>query len=188
MDDPKQRLSGEEIGVIKWFQENGVTNKVIYSPTRLNSHINLITGNYLYFHGSQEVHLIPTEELINRFTYFDLFNQEITDNLIGQQGLIFGQKFKSSWQKDMVMGKIKSILSGKPFSPATLESYTTYDFEPMRQIRQNPKLSEFLGHLRKYHVDYLVYRQRDKNTLYNQVVGQTVFENDGYIIKKVILR
>ena len=129
---------------------------------------------------------MPTEEIIDRFTYYDLFNRYFTDNLVAEQVQVFGHTFQSAWQKDRVVGKIKSFLSGKPFAPATLESYTKYDFGPMRRIRISPNLSEFTDHLKKYNVDYLIHRQQDRNTLYKDVPGQVVFENDGYIVKKFL--
>ena len=181
--DFHSRLSAKELEVIEWLIQNGINNKVIYAPRQLNAPINLLTDNYLYFHDSEEVHLIPTEELIDRFTYFDLMNRGITDNLIGQQVNIFGQTFKSSWQKDNVSNHIKALLSGKSFVPATLESYTKYDFRPMRQKRLYPDLKDFKEYLEKYHVDYLVYEAKYRNSIYKNVPGIIVFDNGFYIIK-----
>ena len=182
--DFQSRLSEKELEVIEWFIQNDINNKVIYAPRELNAPINLLTDNYLYFHDSEEVHLIPTEELIDRFTYFDLMNREITDNLFGQQINIFGQTFKSSWQKDNVSNRIKSLLLRKPFQSATLESYTDYDFEPIRRKRLNPDLEEFKMRLEKYHVDYLVYEDKYRNSIYKNVPGNIVFDNGAYIIKQ----
>ncbi len=181
--DFESRLNGKELETVEWFIQNGVSNKVVYAPRQLNTPINLLTDNYLYFHDSQEVHLIPTEELIDRFTYFDILNREITDNLIEQQVVIFGQTFKSSWQKDNVTNHIKAFLSGKPFKPATLESYTKYDFEPMRQKRLRPDLEDFKARLEKYHVDYLIYRAEYRDSIYGSISGDVVFDNGAYIIK-----
>lgn len=185
---PERYPSQDQLEVYDWFNQSQIRDAIVYSPAELNDGIILLTNNYLYFHGSQELHLMPTEEIIDRFTYYDLFNSNLTDRLVEEQVQVFGHTFQSAWQKDQVVGKIKSILSGKPFVAATLESYTAYDFEPMRRIRTKPDLSEFVDHLKKYNVDYLVYRRRDQNTLYKEVLGQVVFENDGYIIKDVILR
>jgi len=181
--DFQSRLSAKESEVIEWFVQNDINNKVIYAPRELNAPINLLTDNYLYFHDSEEVHLIPTGELVDRFIYFDLMNREITDNLFGQQVNIFGQTFKSSWQKDNVSNRIKSLLSGKPFQPATLESYTKYDFGPMREKRLNPDLEDFKARLEKYYVDYLVYEAKYRNSIYKDIPGDIVFDNGLYIIK-----
>ena len=184
---PERYPSQDQLEVYDWFNQNQIRDAVVYSPVELNDGILLLTNNYLYFHGSQELHLMPTEEIIDRFTYYDLFNSNLTDRLAEEQVQVFGHTFQSAWQKDQVLGKIRSFLSRKPFVPATLESYTAYDFEPMRRIRMRPDFSEFAGHLKKYNVDYLVYRHRDGNTLYQEVPGQIVFENDGYIIKKFFM-
>lgn len=183
LGSPQNRLSAKELGAIEWFIRAGVSNEVIYAPRRLNAPINLLTNNYLYFHDSEEVHLIPTEELIDRFTYFDVLNRDITDNLINQQVNIFGQAFKSAWQKDNTLNRIKALLFGKSFRPATLESYTKYDFGPMRQKRLNPDLEDFKAHLKKYNVDYLVYEEKYRNEIYKNIPGDIVFDNGLYIIK-----
>ena len=182
--DFQGQLGAKELEVIEWFRKNNIVDNVIYAPRQLNAPVNLLTDNYLYFHDSEEVHLIPTDELIDRFTYFDIMNREITDNLIGQQVNIFGQTFKSSWQKDNVSNQIKALLLGKIFKPATLESYTKYDFGPMREKRLNPDLGEFVARLQKYNVDYLIYEAKYRNSIYKSVPGNIVFDNGAYIIKK----
>lgn len=171
--------------VINWFIQNQIQDKVVYAPQELNDDINVLTGNYLYFSGSQELQLMPTAELIDRFTYFDVLNREITDNLIGWQGLVFGQIFKSVWQKDSVVNKVKAKIAGRDFTPATLTQYTKYDFGPMREKRINPDPVEFNQYLEKYHVSYLVYRQKDRYGIYASVSGKIVFEDKNYLIKKL---
>lgn len=183
--NPPNRLNAKELETVEWFIKNKVTNQVVYAPRLLNAPVNLLAGNYLYFHDSQEVQLMPTEELIDRFTYFDILNRDITDNLISQQVQIFGQTFKSSWQKDNVINRIKTFLTGRQFSPATLESYTKYDFGPMRQKRLRPDIEDFKAHLKKYNVDYLIYEAKRRYEIYKDIPGDIVFDNGVYIIKSI---
>ena len=68
--------------------------------------------------------------------------------------------------------------------PANLVDYIKYDFEPMRKKRIWPDIAEFNGYLEKYHVNYLVYRQKDRESIYKLVSGKIVFEDEEYLIKK----
>ena len=171
--------------MIGWFIQNQIQDKAVYAPEELNDDINLLTNNYLYFHPGQELQLIPTSELIDRFTYFDITNQDITDHLLNRQTMVFGMTFIEKMQKDNLLNKIKSLVFRKKFTPATLAQYTKYDFEPIRQKRINPDLAEFNRYLKKYHVDYLVYREKDQESIYKLVPGKIVFEGDSYIIKSL---
>lgn len=170
--------------IINWLIQNNVRNRVIYAPQELNDDINILTDNYLYFHGSQELQLMPTAELIDRFTYFDITNRDLTENLVIQQQLVFGQTFKSVWQKDMVLKRTKAFFAGEKFMPLSLNEYTDYDFGPIYRERTNLDLRKFIASLNKYKVDYLIYRQEEREAIYVQVPGEIVFEGDSYIIKK----
>lgn len=182
----RDSIGNQAPAIINWFIQNNIKDKVVYAPQELNNDINLLTNNYLYFHSSQELQLMPTVEILDRFTYYDITNQYLTENLLEGQGQIFGHTFNSAMQKDDVINKIKAKLSGKNFVPATLAEYTKYDFGPMYKKRTHPDLAEFIGHLDKYQVSYLVYRQKDKNSIYKNVPGKIVFENKSYLIKKVL--
>ncbi|GEM_PF-5572613 len=171
--------------VTDWFIRNHIQDKVVYAPEELNDDINLLTNNYLYFHGSQELQLMPTGEILDRFTYFDITNRYLTDHLLEEQIQIFGHTFESAMQKDNVLNKIKAKISGRNFTPATLAEYTKYDFEPVHKKRTNPDSAEFIRYLKKYQVSYLVYKQQDKNGIYKAVPGKIVFEDGTYLIKKL---
>ncbi|MDP3999625.1 MAG: hypothetical protein Q8P76_03490 [bacterium] len=177
-------VGGRADAVVDWFLANQIRDKVVYAPKDLGNDINLLTNNYLYFHPSQELQLMPTEELLDRYIYWDVTYQYITDNLEQQQTRVFGQAFNSALQKDNVINKIKAKILGRDFTPATLLEYTPYDFGPIRAKRLNPDPVEFNHYLEKYHVDYLVYYQKDKDLIYKQVPGEIVFEDDSYIVKK----
>ena len=157
---------------------------MVYAPEDLGDDINLWTNNYLYFHFGQELQLIPTAELIDRFTYANITDRDITDHLFDRQTPIFGQTFISSWQKDMVLNKIKAFFSGKRFVATPLDQYVAYDFALIYKKRINPDVGEFIRHLDKYQVDYLVYRQKDRESIYKLVPGKIVFEDKDFIIKE----
>lgn len=177
-------VGGRADAVVDWFLDNKIQDKVVYAPKDLGNDINLLTNNYLYFHPSQELQLMPTAELLDRYTYFDVVSPYITDNLLKHQTQIFGQAFNSARQKDNVLNGIRAKIFGGNFAPATLSEYTYYDFGPMLKKRLNLNFQEFNSYLKKYHVDYLIYRQADKNLIYKQVPGKIVFENSEFIIKK----
>ena len=178
-------IGGRADEAVNWFLDNQIQDKVVYAPVDLGDEINLWTNNYLVFHGSQELQLMPTAELIDRFIYFDITNKAITENLLDQQVAIFGQTFKSIWQKTIVLGKLKSLLTGQLFTAPTLAEYTNYDFGPIYQKRTHPDAAEFNKYLEKYRVSYLVYRQEDRNSIYKNVPGKIVFESESYLIKKL---
>ncbi|HEY4510687.1 MAG TPA: hypothetical protein VJJ73_02525 [Candidatus Paceibacterota bacterium] len=177
-------LTDDALKTLNWFKENEVRDSVIYSPPELSNKILLLTNNYLYFHPAQELHLMPTSELVYRFTYSDITNQDITSHPENYQLQIFGQIFNSIREKDNVVRHIKAVISGQKFVPAPLdEKYLRYDFKPMRLERVTvtpPKLDSILG---KYHVNYVVYSIRDKNSIYKNIPGKIVFENSSYLIK-----
>ena len=171
--------------VTDWFIRNHIQDKVVYAPEELNDDINLLTNNYLFFHGSQELQLMPTAEILDRYTYFDITNQYLTDHLLEEQVRIFGHTFESAMQKDNVLNKIKAKILGRNFIAATLKQYTKYDFEPIHKKRIQPDSAEFNRYLIKYDVNYLVYKQEDRNSIYKDVPGKIVFENKSYLIKKL---
>ena len=177
-------VAGRADSVVDWFLKNQIRDKVVYAPEDLGDDINLWTNNYLYFHFGQELQLIPTAELIDRFTYANITDRDITDHLFDRQTPIFGQTFISSWQKDMVLNKIKAFFSGKRFVATPLDQYVTYDFALIYKKRINPDVGEFIRHLDKYQVDYLVYRQKDRESIYKLVPGKIVFEDKDFIIKE----
>ena len=170
--------------VVRWLMENRIQDKVIYAPENLGDEINLRTNNYLIFNDNQALQLTPTEELIDRFTYFDITNQHITENLLRDQIKIFGHTFFSAMQKDDVINKIKAKILGGDFVPANLADYVKYDFKPMYEKRTNPDINEFNKYLEKYHVNYLIYRQKDRESIYKLAPGKIVFESEEYLIKK----
>lgn len=185
--DVNAYVGGRADEVVEWFLKNQIRDKVVYAPEDLGDEINLWTNNYLVWNDNQALQLTPTEELIERFTYFDLTNRSITDHLLERQTAFLGQTFLSAMQKDNVLNKIKAKLSGKNFTPAALAEYTKYDFNPMYQKRNHPDTMEFNKYLEKYHVDYLVYRQKDRNSIYKGAPGKIVFEDGSYLIKKLTL-
>lgn len=179
-------IGGKADEVVEWFLKNQIQDKVVYAPEDLGDEINLWTNNYLVWNDNQVLQLTPTEELIDRFTYFDITNQNITENLLKDQIKIFGHTFYAVLQKDDVLNKIKAKLLGKNFVPAILADYVKYDFRPMREKRIHPDIAEFNKYLEKYHVNYLVYRQKDRNSIYKDAPGKIVFENESYLIKKLL--
>lgn len=176
--------AGRADAVVNWFLENEIRDAVIYAPQDIREDITLWTNNYLYFDPGQELQLMPTAELINRFTYYDLANSDITENLFQRHNMIFGMTFVERWQKDTVINKIKSLLLRKELKTAPLKDYVTYDFGAIYQKRINPDPAEFNKYLDKYQVDYLVYRQADRDSIYQEVPGKIVFEDEDYLIKK----
>src|SRR3989344_981787 len=179
----KNYVGGRADEVVNWFLENKIRDKVVYAPEDLGDDINLWTDNYLYFHPGQELQLMPTAEIIDRFTYFDIANRNITDHLLESQTMVFGMTFIEKMQKDNLINKLKSLASGKKFAPADLAQSTEYDFEPIYRKRNNPDLAEFTRYLKKYNVNYLVYRQKDRDSIYSAVSGKIVFEDKDFIIK-----
>ncbi len=177
-------IGGRADEVVNWFLDNQIRDKIVYAPKDLGDEINLWTNNYLIFHDGQETQLMPTSELIDRFTYYDITNHRLTDNLFEEQTQIFGHTFDAAMQKDNVINSIKAKFSGKNFIPATLEEYTKYDFEPMHQIRINHDTIKFNEYLEKYHVDYLVYKRGDAESIYKEVSGKIVFDGQSYLVKK----
>lgn len=177
-------IGGQADEVVDWFLENGVRDKVVYAPKDLGDEINLWTNNYLVFHDSQGVQITPTEELIDRFTYYDITNRYFTENLLDEQVQFFGQTFLSSWQKNNVINKIKAKLLGREFVPAAKTEYIKYDLKPMYEKRTYPDPVEFNKYLKKYQVDYLVYGQKDRNSIYKDARGKIVFDGRKYVIKK----
>lgn len=178
-------IGGQADEVVNWFLKNKIQDKVVYAPEDLGDDINLWTNNYLYFHPGQELQLIPTAELIDRFIYFDVTNRNITDHLLDSQTMVFGMTFIEKMQKDNLLNKIKAWVFGKKFIPADLAEYTRYDFEPIYKRRINPDIDEFSRYLEKYQVDYLIYRQKDRDSVYKQVFGKIVFEDKNYIVKEI---
>lgn len=177
-------IGGKADRVVEWLLENQIQDKVVYAPEDLGDEINLWTNNYLVWNDNQALHLTPTSELIDRYTYFDLTNQSITDHLLERQTAVFGQTFISSMQKDDVVNKIKSRFLGKEFTSAILADYTKYDFGPMYQKRIHPDSATFHEYLKKYSVDYLVYRRKDRESIYKSAPGKIVFEDEDFIIKQ----
>ncbi len=180
----KDYLQEKDPAVVDWFVQNHIRDQVIYAPEELNDEINLLTDNYLYFHPGQELQLIPTAELIDRFTYFDLTNKSITNNLLDYQTAIFGMTFIESAQKDIILNKIKSLIFGKKYLPAAPDQRLAYNLGLIYKKRINPNLNEFIEHLDKYRVNYLIYRQADRNSIYGMIPGKIVFESKGYIVKE----
>jgi len=177
-------LSQETMDAFSWFRKNGIRNQVIYAPRELGDKIILLTNNYLYFHEAQELHVIPTAELIDRFTYFDFTNEDITNNLPSYQLAVFGQTFNAAREKNNVLGKIKAVLSGKKFVPETLDSYLAYDYGTMYDKRINPDINDFINTIDRYNVSYMLYSIKDKNSIYRKIPGKIVFENNEYLIKE----
>lgn len=176
--------AGRADAVVDWFLKNGIRDAVVYAPQDIIEDIILWTNNYLYFDPGQELQLMPTAELIDRFTYYDLTNNNITENLFQRHNMIFGMTFVERWQKDTVINKIKSWLLRREFKTAPLEDYVIYDFGEIYQKRINPDSAEFNKYLEKYQVDYLIYRQADRNSIYREAPGKIVFEDEEYLIKK----
>lgn len=181
----KEYVGGQADRVVNWFLKNNVRDKVVYAPNNLREDITLWTNNYIYFDPGQELQLMPTIELIDRFTYYDLTNKDITDHLFDWQNTVFGMTFIEPMQKDNVVNKIKAVIRGKKFVPATLEQYTNYDFKPLYEKRINSDAKEFIRYLDKYQVNYLVYRQKDRESIYKLVPGKIVFEDEDFIIKQI---
>lgn len=174
-------MGGQEI--VNYFRNHSIQNAIVYAPAELGNKIVLLTNNYLYFHGSQELHIIPTAELVDRFTYFDITNQEITNDLFAYQHVLFGHTYQARMEKDNVIEKIRAKLLGKPFVPRTLRAYVLYDFELMRKTRIQTTPQLFDQHLTKYNVDYVIYRASDNSALYRDIPGDVVLENKEYIVK-----
>ena len=181
--DKQNYLSSPAMQALQWFRHNNIRNQVIYAPRELGVKTILLTGNYLYFHAEQELQIIPTAELVDRFTYFDITNQNITDNLSKYQQAMFGQTFNAVREKNNVINKIKVFLFMEEFVPETLDRYLTYDFEPMYNKRSHLDIDAFIKTLDRYHVSYMLYSTNDKDSIYQDVPGRIVFTNDAYLIK-----
>ena len=176
--------STNALGVFHWFKENHINNKTIYAPPELGNRIMLLTDNYLFFHPAEELHLIPTSELIDRFTYFDITNSDVTNHPEKYQLAIFGQIFNSVREKDNVIRHLKAVFSFDRFVPIPLDSrYLHYDFELMKKKRMNITLNQFSETLHKYNVDYVVYSKGDEKSVYGDISGRVVFSNESYLIK-----
>lgn len=174
----------EAFAVYNWFLENDVENAVIYAPDGLAEEIPIYTKNYVSFSNWQHLQLIPTKELIDRFSYFDVANPAITENLLSRQRAIFGMKYVAKMQKDAVIARVTALLNAVPSVSRKLESYIPFDFSALRQKRETVGATKFENYLNRYHVDYLVYREAEKKSVYNNVAGTIVFDNNRYIIKK----
>lgn len=176
--------SSDALGVFRWFKESQINNKTIYAPPELGNRIMLLTNNYLFFHPAEELHLIPTSELIDRFTYFDITNSDVTNHPEKLQLAIFGQIFNSIREKDNVIRHLKAVLAFEPFIPAPLDSrYLHYDFSSIKEKRTHINSSQFSEVLRKYKVSYVVYGKTDEKSIYGDISGKMVFNNESYLIK-----
>ena len=180
----ENHLNAYQQELVKWFKDRGIKNSVVYAPPELSEPILLLTDNYLFFYGSQELQLMPTAEIIDRFTYFDITNQEVTDFPENYHIQIFGHTFESVMQKDNVLNKIKAKILGRNFIPATLAEYTKYDFESLKEKRRSASSGIFVSKLDQYQVQYLIYKKEDAGNIYFEVPGNIVFENDFYIMKE----
>lgn len=170
--------------VANWFQKNHIHNAVVYSPPTINNMITDLTENYLFFDDAQELQLIPTSELIDRFTYFDITNNDITENPIRYQNQIFGHTYDAVWQKDNVIARLSSIVSLRPFVPRPLSNYVTYDFKEIQKKRRAISAGALNEQLTKYHVDYVIYLNQAHNDIYRSLPGVVVYDNGFYVIKK----
>lgn len=173
------------IEVERWFLDNAITNSVVYAPPELEDAISTLTGNYLYFNGNQKLQLIPNSELLDRFIYFDITNNSITNNPVAYQHLVFGHTFDAILQKDDVINYIKTKLLGTPFLPNTLENYVKYDFSEIIKKRKEATTHSFLAYLKKYNVEYVIYRSNDNNPIYQSLPGKIVFANTDYKIRSI---
>lgn len=173
------------IAITQWFRKNNIHDVVIYAPLDLLDPIHMLSENYLVFHPNEAVFLISNKELIDRFTYFDIGNKELTQNLIAHQNLIFGHTFDAAWQKDNVIGKMKALLARRPFVPIPIEKYIAFDFDQMYRARQNITALTFNDYLKRYHVDYVVYAKEKSPNLFQNLRGSIVFENNRYVIMQV---
>lgn len=173
----------EVFAVYNWFLENDIKNAVIYAPDELAEEIPIYTKNYVSFSNWQHLQFIPTKELIDRFSYFDVENPAITENLLSRQRAIFGMKYVSRMQKDAVTMRMTALFGATSFVPRALESYIPFDFSALRQKRETINTLKFEDYLNRYHVDYLIYRGAEKEGVYNNVVGTIVFDNGQYVIK-----
>jgi len=169
---------------INYFRDNHITDAVVYGPTDVGNKIILLTNNYLYFHGSQELHIMPTTELIDRFTYFDITNRHITEHPTEYQHVLFGHQYYAVMQKDNVIQKLQSLLLRKPFIPKSLDRYVTYDFSSMQEKRLGVDGQILDEHLKKYNVDYVIYPTKEHGSIYGDISGNVVFENETYRIIK----
>lgn len=177
-------FGSDALSVADWFVKNNIKGEVIYTPLHLNNAIGLLTNNYLYFHQGQELQLMPTAEIVDRFIYFDITNNLITEYPENYQGQLFGHTYDSIMQKENVINRMKSLLLRKPFVSMPLSQYIKFDFGLIREKRKTVSIDEFNKYLDKYHVDYLLYEQKDRHSIYEKVPGKVVFENQAYLIKK----
>lgn len=175
--------SEDDVAVGKWFKNNNIHNAVIYAPLELLQPIQMISENYFVFHPNQAVFFISNQELIDRFSYFDISNQDLTDNLKAYQNMVFGHAFDARWQKDNVIGRIKAFIMRKSFVPIPLENYIGFDFTALQKKRKSITALEFQRYLSRYNVDYLVYAKKDIKPMHRLVTGITIFETQNYVIE-----
>lgn len=174
--------SDDALTVAKWFQKNNIHDAVVYAPIELMDPIHIISENYFVFHPNQALFLISNQELIDRFSYFDISNQKLTNNLADYQNMVFGHAFDAQLQKDNIVGRIKSIIFRSQFVPASLNDYVDYDFNVLQKKRESITKSEFIKYLSRYHVDYLIYPIESIKHNSSLIVGTKVFETKNYII------
>ena len=170
-------------GVYEWFLQQNIQNTVVYPPHELAEDIPIYTKNYVSFSGLQRLQFIPTDELIDRFSYYDVANASINEDLLAHQRLLFGVSYIAQMQKEEVLGRIKAFFGKSPSRARQLSEYIPYDFEALRKKRARATVAEFEDYLNRYHVDYLIYRKAGKESVYNSVAGIIVFDNGQYVIK-----
>jgi len=173
-----------DLKVVDWFRQSRVTDAVIYAPRELDVLINLYTGNYLFFAMNERLQLAPTNEILDRWIYYDLSGANATENLMKYQAEVFGTFYTAKMQKDNVINAGFAFMTGKKFKAATPEQYVKFDFGPIVKKRQSVTPEIFNNYLDKYDVDYVVYRVKDLPVIFDKVPGDIVFRTEEYIIKK----
>ena len=174
--------TGDTIEVAKWFHKNGIKDAVVYAPIDFSEAITELSENYLVFNPNQVLFLTPNQELINRFTYFDITNVELTENLILNQNMIFGHFFDAKWQKDNVRLRVNAFLKNESFRPRPLSDYIAFDFSDMYQKRKKITPEILYDYFLRYNVEYAVFPNGSYDKFLNSMPVQTVFKNSKYKI------
>ncbi len=180
--DYGSQWSEDAINVGKWFRGQGIRDAVIYVPPEFSEPITELSENYLVYDSNEKLYLIPNQELISRFTYFDIANAKLTENLITIQNNLFGHLFDAQWQKDNVRRRIFAFLKNEPFEPKPLDEYITFDFSDMYRQRKNVTPAILHNYFLKYNVDYVVSPGGAYDKFLNAMPTHAIFKNSRYKI------
>lgn len=169
--------------VYDWFNQNRISNQIVYAPDAMADDIPIYTGNYVVFAELARLQLVPTSDLLSRFVYFDITNVAITDRPLERQRDVFGIFYTAQMQKDAVMARVRALFTRHPATPKDIAEYVPKSFNDIRIARQNVSTHDLEKYLDTYRVNYIVYRFQDRDTIYKKINGNIVYESGEYIIK-----